>query len=458
MSWAWFGTDFILLTTALFLLLAEFTYRGEKLRLVGPILSLAWALELMSALIGSWDEELLGNAVVVDGVSRWFRVFAIIIGAFSTRLILTSTKLPSRRKVEGLVFLVTAVLSCHYLVAARDALVSSLAWVGLWVSTGFLLGLEKREPLVLETGLKQILGLGVLMTLLSLFVIGLLLESGSTQLPVGFAASPFSPSSVPLFCLLLIGLGAFPFHTRIPNIASTGLAAAAFPAFGLNVLGCFGFYSRFAGGLGVDVPTEWVPSLQSFSTIVLMLVLVGQIVSPWLAFTQRNLRRATGHLWASTILWLAGWVLIKGHDHSGLWLLALIVSLCGLGAVWFGESLIEDQGETRFAKIMTVLGFACLCAVPPFPSAIFRWGLIESAFERGESLAAFVLTVSWLISILAFGKISQARVAGILRAPQLQNAAAQWIGVLIWLPVLGVGFLGDVLGNWIGRTIPHFFW
>jgi proton-translocating NADH-quinone oxidoreductase chain N len=468
--------------TLIFVLFAEITYYGERLRLVTTFSVMGLSAALIQVAIGyeQGNGFAFSNAVSVDGLSLFFKALFVVLAGFSVMAASRSTEIPAVRRPEFCTLVLTASLAMCLAAGSSELLLSFVALQAVNAVGLLLAGFGKRSMRSTEAGVKYLLLFSVSGACF-LYASGILFSVTHSlniyEIHKALVAAPLSRAQMlVVFMLFVISLGsqmaAFPLSLWAPDVIEgaptpiAGFLSVGIPATGFAIairlfLATFTRASEMHGQWAVLGEFQWTEALSLFAGVTM-------VFGALLSLRQTSAKRMVGCLVvAQTGYYLMG-ILVLDEVGVAAVLYNLIVGLFALVGAFYVLSFFHDElGSDRLSDyrgvlrravpecICLVLFLLCVVGVPPLPGFLAKFTLIGVVIRHGQlSLAVALSTVT--VSKLAFSLI------GDFRTP---SGKARWISpqrnmflAAVLVPMFFVGIFAEFFLNWAGRSLGFIFW
>jgi len=484
--------EIFLALTLGFVVLGELTYHGEKSRLIAGTammgLGAAFIQTLLSYRAGA--TQIFSGAVLVDGLSLLIKLLAIVLSALAVICAIYSNEIVDRKKSEYIALILAATLALSVISGASDLLLLFVSMQFLSVSTYFLAGYHKGSTRSTEAGVKYLVFSSVAAALFLYGVALLFSISGKLNLyeiHQYLIAHPLSTQlSLVVFSLLLFSLlfqmAGFPFYPWAPDVIEGAPTPAAgfigvstrLAGFVVSIRVFLGIFSELAA-----TPGHWKSlGTADLSSLVSFVAGATMLVGSLLALRQRSAKRLIACLLiAQTGQLMMGLIVQDEVAIAALlyqWMIDLF-AIIGVFAVlgFYYDQLQSDQLDSLHGmlkraipeSVCFVFFLCCLVGIPPAPSFISKFGLIESAFSYHRSVLALVSILSIAFSFAAAGRLAfslMGRDESWLMGwddPTITRGKffRVFLGALT-VPILAIGIFSQTVLEWAGRSIAAILW
>ncbi len=483
--------------TLLGLVLSEVCYSGEKVRLFKMTALSGLGLAFVQTLVAYQliPATLFSDAVILDGLSLFVRLFLILLAGISVLTISSSEEVPRSRSAEYVILVMGATLAASLVVSANDLV---LLYVGLLVFTlmcAVLASFGKASVQSTEAGFKYLIFGSAISSFLLIAGGVLFVHAGTANLlevhnslmrnPLDLGANSLVFG---LFFLVVCSLlGIFPMQFWLPDV----LQGAPTP-----VSGFVSVATRFVGfALGTRVlmmvfatqgeSGDW-QSLGSvdWSSTLTFFAGASFVLGGLLSIRQTSAKRLVAYLlMVESGYLLMGMMLLDPHGIAA-GLFSLIVTLFASTGVYFVLGYFSDRlgsdeisvlrGATRVsipAVLALVFFLVCLVGLPPLPGFIGKFTLIGSVINHqryGLALTAIAGIAMSTVAVVRLalnlvGNYSEIFRAGALtpvaaataqgrESPMVERGTHLLIAVLM-VPLLVLAFQSDWVLKWGLRSI-----
>lgn len=472
-------------------LLSEAGYYGERTRLVTLAAAIGLATALVQTLIayGQVSGPAVGGAIMVDGLSQFFRVLAIVTGLLAIGAVALGGRLEAENRSEYVALVLTTTLGTCLAGMAADSLLTFLSLLVVNVSLNFLAGFSKANARSSEAAIKRML-FGIVSSLLFAYGVAILFAQTRSlniyEMHRALTASPASPAATLVTFLLLFAtvcylISAFPMSLWTPDVMEgSPTSAVGFLSVASRLTG-FAIAIRYllvVFSTKGSEPGQWVVLGEVHWTGIVGGVAGATMgVGAWLALRQGNVKRLIGCLGIVQAGYLLLGLIVLDEVGVAAILYNLVLDAFALSGAYFVLSLLLDRaGTEEFGRLGGLFHRAmpeCIClflflasivGLPPLPGFIGKFTLVGAAVRHSQFFLAVLALVSSVLSIAAVAKLAYSLVGsdptrlgtgeaslGISRAQRIFLVAL--IGSLV---LLGV-FAESVLG-WAGRSLRFILW
>ncbi|MEK7399867.1 MAG: NADH-quinone oxidoreductase subunit N [Candidatus Poribacteria bacterium] len=481
--------EIFLALTICFILVAEITYHGEKIRLVSAtaLVGLGTALLQSVIVMMKGPARVFSGSMAIDGLTFFFRILFIGLGAITIISSVTSKEINPTMRAEYTVLLVASCLGMCVSASATDVVLGFLALQLSIMSGYFLAGYSKWHPPGNEAAIKIMIGN---VTAAAFLAYGLAMIFASTgqlnmqDIHISLMSSGLSQKETLMtFVFILFAicfpLGIFPFHFWSPDVAegaptpvssflSVGIKSAAL-ALGLRlIMALFAQPALTLGQWQILGQLEWPRILAVISS-------VSMLYGALLAFRQQSAKRLMGYLLVSqTGALLMGMLVLDDRGITAI-LFNLLVELIAVTGVFYVLSVFYDEAKTdnlEKLKLITkraipetialIFFVMCIVGLPPTPGFFGKFALFEIALRYGWSLLLIVAILSMTISVIAASRLIYNMVGG-LGAVYSERALVvdSWRRVFIYVllaPLVVAAVFVQPIFEWLGKSIKFILW
>jgi NADH-quinone oxidoreductase subunit N len=477
----------IILTLAIVILLVSAVVLPyQRLRLFFTILALiALAVALGSLrllpLPSAAPMAYLSELFVWDYLTRFFKIFFILAGAFTVLLNHGNKEIGNQRYAESTLLVLSVSVGMMLLAAAADLLMIYVAFETMGILSYLLVGIKTRDVRGGEAALKYVL-YGAFTSGIMLFGFSLLFGlAGTTGLAeigrqVAAADTPQHRLLLVLAVLFfLVGLlfktASFPFHFWCPDVyegaptsitafLSVGPKAAGFALFIRLFYPLFAAVSGSAAYQAIS-GLDWPTILAGISAVTMTL---GNLA----AIQQNNLKR----LLAYSSIAHAGYLLMGIVALSNLGLQAVLFYLVvylfmNLGAFTVVTAVVEAGGgeeiqsyrglgsKEPFACVAMAIFLFSLIGIPPFAGFVGKVYLFAAVISGKIYWLAVVAALNTVVSLYYYLRVVKAMFlesAAAAFQPRLSYGFRALLVVLI-IPTIGLGLYWQPLVKIVQRII-----
>ena len=474
--------------------LSEVGYHGEKVRLITMTSLIGLAGAFLQTLVNyqNGPTRFLGDVLVIDGYSLFFKLFFIVLAVLAILTSSFSKEIRKDQRAEFCALILGSTLAMFLISAAADLLLAFLALQFLNLMSYFLSAQSKNNMLSTEASFKH-LAFGVFSGTLLLYGVALLF-AGTHSLniyemhkAVLAGAIPQSTSLV-VFILMFLALGfqigAFPMHLWVADVLEgSPTPASAFLSVGTRAAG-FSILVRFLMVVFAQPalsPGLWEPlGGIDWPHIVALLSGLTMFTGALMAFRQKAAKRMVAWLVVAQTGCLLQGVLVLDEVGISALLFNLVVDLFALTGVFYMLSFLIDivksdqleklQGMLAKAVpecICLVMFLACLVGIPPFPGFIGKFILIGVAIRHDWYFLAALSIFSTAVSILAVGRLTYALMNGFKLSTESATPASEVaVSVLghrallagLIVPMFLITIFADWVLYWGGQSIQFILW
>jgi NADH-quinone oxidoreductase subunit N len=490
---------FLALTLA-FIIAGEITYYGEQVRLITATALLGVAAALVQTVISYklGSSEILGGAMVVDGMALFFKLLFILAAGFAVSSASHSREIPVERRTEYNALIIAATLAMCLAASSADLVLTFLSLLFLNTASYFLSSFGKQSIFSTEAAVKALV-FGSVGSALLLYSFALLFAYTHSfnihEIHKALIEHPIPPKVLLVtfslgFLSLCTLLGAFPMNFFVPDVLEgsptpvSGFLAIGMRATGLVVMLRFLLmvFAKPSATLGLreiigEVDwTQWVAAVSAIS------MGVGSL----LAFRQTSAKRLIAYLLVSEAgFLLLGLLVLDGAGVQAI-LYSLVADLFAMMGSYYILSMIYDRvGSDHFRDLRKYLrnpvsGISvpeCICLVvfllslagsPPTPGFIGKFGLIGVTIRHQRPLLALFAVGSLVISTAAVARLffpifsplgetgAGGQAVSTAEAPQGMGRRAVLFALI--LPLLGLSLFSDFVFHIASESLRSIFW
>jgi NADH-quinone oxidoreductase subunit N len=494
--------EVILALTLAFVIAAEITYHGERMRLVTATtltgLGAAFVQTLITYRLGS--AQIFDHSLSVDGLSLFFKVLFIGLAAMTVLTASQTREIPKGRQTEFLALVLASTLGLSLAAAAADVLLVFLCLQFSNILTYFLAGYGKRSFRSAEAAVKYMAFSSVAAALM-LYGTALLFASTHAfniyDIHKALVAAPMARESMlAVFMLIFLALssqvGAFPMYLWTPDVLEGApTPASSFISFGARAAG-FAVIIRFLIVMFAQPgqhPGQWeVLGSVDWTRIVALVSGLTMLAGSLLAVRQKAAKRMVGCLVVAQSGFLLMGLLVLDQVGVAALLYNLVVELFALMGTFYVLAFFFDElGTDAFENLRGMLGKAVpecislvlflitLIGLAPTPGFIGKFALIGAAVRHQWPVLAVVAIVSMTLATAAVARLAYFLVGdfrqlgasvsymggvdgesvAVVIAPSRQRLMFL-LGVLI--PVVLVGVFAEFVFDWAGKSLGFILW
>ncbi len=470
-------------------LLADLLVRGR--RPAAPFLialagSLA-ALAVSAARLPAAPQGILGDLVVVDGMTGFFRILFSFVAVVTLLFSWSSREIMGpRREAKGEYYALVSLLTAGMMVmaSARDLIMLYLSLELVSLTSYVLAGYMRTSLRSTEASLKYVI-FGAVSSAIMLYGLSLVYGlTGATDFAAireALRAGQADPLTLlTITVLVLAGMGykiaMVPFHFWCPDVyegAPTPVAAlfsVGPKAAGFALLIRF-FYTAFADnsatGVGALVGrVDWPAMIAVLSAVTMT---YGNLV----AVRQENVKRLLAYSSIAHVGYLLmGFLLLTGEGLQAILFYLLVYSVMNLGAFLFvvamnnrlpGDDVADYAGlgfRAPWAAAMMALFLFSLTGLPPTAGFVGKFYLFAEVIRREYWWLAVVGVLNSVISLFYYMRIVKAMYftavpedAGRVAVAPLHMVTL----VLLAVPTLALGLYWGAVKGVADQAIRHFF-
>jgi NADH-quinone oxidoreductase subunit N len=484
----------ILALTLAFVIAAEITYHGERVRLVAATaltgLAAAFVQTVVTYQFGPL--QIFWGTLSIDGLSLFFKLLFIVLAGLAVITAMQTREITRGRQTEFLSLVLASTLAMSLAASASDLLLAFLSLQFVNILASFLAGYGKRSSLSAEAAVKY-MAFGSVAGALLLYGFALLFSSSHTfniyEIHKALVQAPLTREAMLavfmlIFLALSFQLGAFPMHLWAPDVLEGApTPASAFLSFGTRAAG-FAVALRFLIVMfaqpGAQDGNWQVLGAVDWPRIVALVAGLTMIVGALLAVRQRSTKRMVGCLVVVETGFLLLGLLVLDEVGVAALLYNLVVELFALMGTFYVLAFFFDELKSdRFEDLKGMLGRAvpeciclvlfllCLIGLPPMPGFIGKFALIGAVVRHEWPLLAVAAIISMTLSTAAVARLAY-HLVGDFRAFVEVGAAGSHIiapsrqrqvflfGMM--LPMMMVGVFAEFVLSWAGRSLGFILW
>jgi NADH-quinone oxidoreductase subunit N len=474
--------------TLVFVVVAEITYYGEKLRLVSTLALMGLASALIQVLINyrEGNAHLFSGAVSVDGLSLCFKFLFIMLSVFSVASVWKSKEIPPIRRGEYYALVLGACLAMCLAAGSAELLLTFVALQMLNAVSYLLAGFGKQSLRSTEAGVKFLV-FSAVAGVCFLYASGILFSFTHSlniyEIHRALVASPLPRVQMLIvFMLFMLSLGtqiaAFPMSLWAPDVIegaptpisgflSVGLPAAGFAVLIRLLLGAFTQASEVHGQWKVLGDLQW-------TLILTLLAALTMLFGAFLSLRQTSAKRMVGCLVVAQSGYFLMGLLVLDEVGVAALLYNLLVELLAIIGVFYVLSFFHDElGSDELADykgvlvravpecICLVLFLLCVVGIPPMPGFLGKFTLIGAVIRHNQLLLATTAIISMALSTVTISRLAFSLV-GNFRTPSskpllVSSYRIAFLGSVL-IPMFVVGVFAEFLLNWAGRSLGFIFW
>lgn len=485
--------EVILALTLAFVVAAEITYHGERVRLVSATaltgLAAAFFQTVITYRLGAL--QAFGGTLSIDGLSLFFKLLFIILAGLAVITSTQTREIPRERQTEYLSLILASTLAMSLAASSADLLLAFLSLQFMNILAYFLAGYGKRSELSAEAAVKYMAFCSIAGALL-LYGFAFLFSSAHTfniyDIHKALVASPLSRESMlAIFMLLFLALsfqfGAFPMYLWAPDVLEGApTPSSAFLSFGTRAAG-FAIALRFLIVMFAQpgsLEGQWqVLGALDWTRVVALVAGITMLVGSLLAVRQKAAKRMVGCLVVAETGFLLMGLLVLDQVGVAALLYNLVVELFALMGTFYVLAFFFDELQSdRLEDLKGMLGRAvpeciclvlfllCLIGLPPMPGFIGKFALIGAVVRHQWPVLAIVAILSMTLSTAAVARLAyhligdfrafvETGASGSIIAANRQRQAFL-LGMII--PMLMVGVFAEFVLNWAGKSLGFILW
>jgi NADH-quinone oxidoreductase subunit N len=481
---------FLALTLA-FVIAGEITYYGEQVRLITATALLGLGGAFIQTII-SYEHgasQIFGGVLSIDGFSLFFKLFFIVLAAFSIASVSHSKEIAAERRSEYCALVLASTLAMCLLASVADLALAFLSFLLLNVISHFLAAYGKRSILSTEAAVKS-MAFGAMAAAMFLYSAAILFATTHSlniyEIHKVLLASPLAPHAIlVVFVLLLISMsyqiGSFPSYLVVPDILEgSPTPVSAFLSLGPRAAG-FAFTTRVFVAIftkPASTAGHW-EVLGQFDWTQMMSVVSGlsMAVGSLLAFRQKSAKRLVSYLVVAETGFLLIGLLVLDEVGIAALLYSLVIQLFALVGIFYVLSFLIDQLQTdrldqlRGAMkgavpecICLVIFLLCLVGSPPTPGFIAKFSLIGAAIRHERFFLAIVAVASMVLSAAAVARlvyhlIGDFRDLKAYTSLGTKGGTSRRVLLAALLgPMVLAGVFAEFVFNWAGQSLGFIFW
>lgn len=486
--------EIFLLVTVLGVVLSEIGYHGERHRLLtATAIAGLLAAFIQTLLSYRFDAtQFLGATLSMDGLSLFFKLIFITLGALTVWSGHLAKEIAPRRRAEFFALVLGSVLVMGLAAAAADVLLLFLCVQVAGIFNYLLSSFARRAASSTEAGVKFLVFTCV-SGAFSLLGAALLFAHAHTlniyEIHRVLAVSPLPPdTALTVFIFVFLGLAmqmaVFPMHFWAPDAIEgsptpvSGFVAAGYRAMGFAVavrffIVIFGRPSLELGKWQTLPGIDW-PQILAISTALTLLV--GALLS----IRQSSAKRLVGYLTvAQGGFYLMG-VLVLDEVGIAALFYNLVVDLFALSGIFYVLAFLKDRlhsdqlgklgGAMRGAvpeSVALIFFLACLAGLPPTPGFIGKFALIGAALRRDWHFLALIAIMATGLSTVAAARLAHGLIGraewseGADVSSQIlwgvEKGRRAFLAVLL-VPIVLLGIFADAVLGWASQSLQFIFW
>lgn len=485
----------ILALTLAFVIAAEITYHGERVRLVAATalvgLAAAFVQTVVTYQFGA--VQVFGGTLSIDGLSLFFKLLFIVLAALTVITAMQTREITRGRQTEFLSLVLASALAMSLAASAADLLLAFLSLQFVNILASFLAGYGKRSALSAEAAVKY-MAFGSVAGALLLYGFAILFSSAHAfniyEIHAALVAAPLTREAMlAVFMLIFLALSfqfaAFPMHLWAPDVLEGApTPASAFLSFGTRAAG-FAVALRFLIVMFAQPGTQdgnWqVLGAVDWPRIVALVSGVTMVAGALLAVRQQSAKRMVGCLVVAESGFLLMGLIVLDQVGVAALLYNLVVELFALMGTFYVLAFFYDELKSdRLENLRGMLGRAvpeciclllfllCLIGVPPMPGFIGKFALIGAVVRHHWPLLAvaaiFSMTVSTAaVARLAFHLVGDFRdyVQTGARDSHIAIASSRQRQVFLFgmmVPMVMVGVFAEFVLSWAGKSLGFILW
>ncbi len=481
--------EIYLALTLVLIIASEVAYHGEPVRLTGAMALMGLSGAFIQTLLTfrAAPAQLLGQALSVDGLSLFFKLFATLLGALTIISARDTREMPRSSRPEFCALIVGASLAMCVASSATDVLLAFLSLQFLNLLSVLLAGFSKSSVRSTEAAVKH-LAFSAVSGFLFLFAVAILFASTSTvnilEMHRLLTANPLPrEGALVVFMLLLMSLGfqmsAFPMSLSAPDvIEGAPTPVSGFLSIAPRVAG-FAVAIRFLLVLFAQPalsPGQWeVLGNLDWPRIAGLMAGMTMLFGSLLALRQTGAKRLVAYLAVAESGFLLMGLLVLDQVGVGALLFNCMVQLFALIGAFTVLSYIQDELRSdRLAdlkglhhravpeSIALILFLSCLIGLPPLPGFIGKFALVGAAirhhwyFLAGFAILSIALATFGLarLAYSLVGDLRDFRLAGPVAALQPRRIFL----AALFVPLVLVGIFAEPLLAWAVQSLRFILW
>jgi NADH-quinone oxidoreductase subunit N len=480
--------EILLLLTLGGLVAAEMSYHGERFRLTFLISILGLGTALIRTLLsyGASPTELFGGAYVVDGISLYFKLFAITLATLTLLVTSVSKTIPESRKTEYFVFVIAGALGVSVLASALDLLLMFLGIQLVAIALTLLAGFAKERAASTEAAMKLFLfnGLSAGFFLLGLAI--LFASTGTVNLMAMHEALARAPLvrelGLTVFFLFFLCFSfliqVFPAHFWSTDVREGAPTPSSFflglASTGAGFAIALRFFASTFSAPGQTGVSGQLLGTQDWTLVVSWASCLTLLIAGVLGLGQRSMKRVLAAFFLAQSGLLFSGFLVLGHHGVSAILYNLLSLLFASGGAYAAFAFLENQAGSDDARevakvvpqsipefVAFILFVSCMIGLPPFPGFIGRFALIGAVFQGGWIVPAVIAGFSQLLVMGVFARILYTLAQGVAENSRHKDVSFQWsrqgIFAAMLAPLLVLSVFAEFFLNWAARTIEVLF-
>lgn len=479
----------ILCLTLAFVVVAEITYHGERVRLVAMTALVGLAAAFLQTIITYQLGviEIFGGTLSVDGLSLFFKLLFIILAALAVVTAMQTREIPKSRRTEYFSLILASTLAMSLAAASADILLAFLSLQFTNILAYFLAGYGKRSALSAEAAVKYMV-ISSVAGMLLLYGLALLFASSHVfniyEIHKALVAAPLSRESMLaifmlMFMALSFQLGAFPMYLWAPDVLEgSPTPSSAFLSFGTRAAG-FAVTIRFLIVMFAQpgaLPGQWkVLGVVDWTQIVALVSGITMLVGSLLAVRQTGAKRMVGCLVVAETGFLLMGLLVLDQVGVAALLYNLVVDLFALmGSYYVLAFFFDELKSDRLEDLRGMLGRAvpeciclvlfliCLVGLPPMPGFIGKFALIGAAVRHQWPVLASIAVLSMTLSTAAVARLAYHLIGDFQTGRRGSHIAVNrqrqtfLLGMMV--PLFMVGVFAEFVLDWAGKSLGFILW
>ena len=475
--------EIVLALTFAFIIAAEITYSGERVRFILSIALFGLASAFLQALICyEYDaQEIFGSVLAVDGFSLFFKLIFIALAIISIFSVSHSREISQERRAEYCALVVAATLAMCLVSASTDLILTFLSLLCLNVLSYFLSAYGQKSLASTEAAVKYLM-FGSVASALFLYAAAILFAFTHSlniyEIHHALIKAPLPYHSMLVIFMLIFftlsfQIGSFPMHYFMPDVLEgSPTPVSAFLSVGSRAAG-FALATRFLIVLFTqpgEVPGQWkVLGAFDWTQILSLASGLTMAIGSLLATRQHRAKRLVAHLVVAETGFLLLAILVLDEIGITALLYNLVVDLFSLCGIFYILTFLLDElrsdrledlrGMLKKAVpecIYLVLFLLCLVGSPPLSGFIGKFTLLGVALRHQWPVLVVIGILSMVLSMTAVIRLSFHLIGDIhkpVETPIASSLSRKVFLNALLVPMILVGVFADVVFYWASRSI-----
>ena len=477
--------EIVLALTFAFIIAAEITYSGERVRFILSIAVLGLASAFLQTLICYEYEaqEIFGGVLAVDGFSLFFKLIFILLAMISIFSVSHNKEISTDRRAEYCALIVASTLALCLVAATTDLILTFLSLLCLNVLSYFLAAYGQKSLASTEASVKYLM-FGAVASALFLYAASLLFAFTHSlniyEIHASLLKTPLPYHSMLVIFILIFfsfsfQVGAFPMHYFMPDVLEgSPTPVSAFLSVGSRAAG-FALSARFLIVLFTqagEFPGQWkVLGAFDWTQILSLSSGVTMAIGSLLATRQMRAKRLVAHLVVAETGFLLLGILVLDEIGITALLYNLVVdlfSLCGIFYIltFLLEELKSDRLEDLRGMlkkavpecIYLILFLLCLVGSPPLSGFIGKFTLLGAALRHQRPALVVIGICSMVLSMTAVIRLCYHLIGDIQKpidVPIKRSLPRKIFLNALLLPMILVGVFADIVFL-LGKPVDRF--